>query len=75
MGRNWLITIQKQNSSCFRARLYFRLVRHHLATTLRLPRLLRTASLPARLPLYNIHSQAVNSAQRFSPTCFIPNAM
>jgi hypothetical protein len=74
MGRNWLIAIQRQNSPCFRARFYFRLVWHYLATTLRLPRLLRTDSVSARPPLYNIHCQAVNSAQRFTPTYFILNA-
>jgi len=37
-------------------------VRHRLATTLWLPQLLRTDSLPARPPLYNLHIQAVNSA-------------
>jgi len=31
-------------------------------------------SPPPLLPLYNIHSQAVKSAQRLSPTRFIPNA-
>ena len=31
-------------------------------------------SPPPLLPLYNIHSQAVKSAPRFSPTRFIPNA-
>ncbi|MFQ5850649.1 MAG: patatin-like phospholipase family protein, partial [Candidatus Binatia bacterium] len=31
-------------------------------------------SLPTSLPLYNTHSKELKSAQRFSPTRFIPNA-
>ena len=50
------------------------LVRHHLATILLLPWLLRTDSLPALLPFYNTHSKELKSAQRFSPTRFIPKA-
>ena len=58
------------------------LVRHDPATISWLPRLSRTDSPPPLLPLYNIHSQAVKSAKRFSPTRsfdeaqdrFIPNA-